>query len=158
MTPSVVHDLILNPLFSVLPAKMTTDNARAMLLAIGLQESRFQHRKQVNGPAMGFWQFEFAGIDGVLTHHASQEYAEALLGMLVIDNQHPIIYRAVQYNDLLAAGLARLLLWTLPNALPERDNAQDAWDQYLEAWRPGRPHEETWETCWNEAWGAIDRA
>jgi hypothetical protein len=158
MSPSVIHDLILNPLFSVLPATMTTDSARAMLLAIGLQESKFKYRRQVRGPAMGFWQFETAGIIGVMTHHASVEYAESLLGMLVIENQDAVIYRAVQYNDLLAAGLARLLLWTLPHALPERGDAQGAWEQYLEAWRPGRPHKETWETNWNEAWGAIDRA
>ena len=28
-----------------------------MLLAIGLQESRFVHRRQIGGPACGFWQF-----------------------------------------------------------------------------------------------------
>jgi hypothetical protein len=129
-----------------------------MLLAIGLQESNFKYRKQVGGPALGFWQFEAVGIEGVLTHHASQDYATSLLGMLVVTDEDPIIYQAVQYNDLLAAGLARLLLWTLPQALPERDDTQEAWDQYIQAWRPGRPHRDTWDLNWNEAWGAIDRA
>lgn len=158
MTPSVVYDLILQPLFSVLPDKMNSVEAKAMLLAIGMQESRFKARKQHNGPAMGFWQFESAGILGVMHHHATQEYAEALLGLLVIADQDAVVYRAMQYNDFIAAGFARLLLWALPHSLPTRDEPEKGWEQYLQAWRPGRPHKETWEMCWSEAWGAIDRA
>lgn len=158
MTPSIMHDLVLGPLFSVLPDKMCSTEAKAMMLAIGMQESRFKHRRQIGGPAIGFWQFEAAGIQGVLTHHASQEYADSLLALLNITNHEPIVYRAIQYNDLLAAGFARLLLWTLPSALSKRDEPQKGWQQYLQAWRPGKPHEETWAMCWDEAWGAIDRA
>ena len=62
-----------------LPAKMDTAQARVMLYAIGLQESRFTHRYQVlntpgaKGPARGFWQFEKGGgCKGVVNHDASK--------------------------------------------------------------------------------------
>jgi len=43
------------PALAILPAKMDTPQARVMLLAIGLQESEFAHRRQMgNGPARGF--------------------------------------------------------------------------------------------------------
>ena len=40
--------------FSLLPPNMDSREARVMLLAIGMQESRFKHRKQIGGPAKGF--------------------------------------------------------------------------------------------------------
>ena len=48
---------ILDPAAKLLPG-MDSAKARVMLLAIGLQESRFEHRRQIGGPARGFWQFE----------------------------------------------------------------------------------------------------
>ena len=47
-----------------------------MLLAIGLQESRLTHRRQIGGPARGLWQFERGGgVAGVLRHAASRDHA-----------------------------------------------------------------------------------
>lgn len=37
----------------------------------------------------------------------------------------------------LAAGLARLLLYTDPARLPELGKESEAWDLYLRTWRPG---------------------
>ena len=48
---------IIEPTLRILPPMMTSDAAKAMLLAIGMQESRLTHRKQIGGPAMGLWQF-----------------------------------------------------------------------------------------------------
>ncbi len=57
-----------------------TPEGRLMLLAIGLQESRFEHRRQLgNGPARGFWQFEAGGgVKGVMTHLASRDDARRI--------------------------------------------------------------------------------
>ena len=52
---------IIDPALRILPPMMTSDAAKAMLLAIGMQESRLTHRKQIVGPAMGLWQFERGG-------------------------------------------------------------------------------------------------
>jgi hypothetical protein len=65
------------------PAMMKSPRAWAMLLAIGLQESKFLHRRQVVdakkhtfGPARGFWQFERGGgTAGVLQHTKTSDLA-----------------------------------------------------------------------------------
>ena len=42
-----VRQTILPAVLGMLPAKMDSPEARAMLLTIGLQESRFEHRVQI---------------------------------------------------------------------------------------------------------------
>lgn len=55
---------------------MDSAAARCQMLAIGLQESRLQHRRQNGGPARGFWQFEKGGgVKGILFHETAQERA-----------------------------------------------------------------------------------
>ncbi len=136
----------------LLPGKMNTPEARAMLFAIGMQESRFEHRLQVGGPARGFWQFERGGISGVLGHHASMGFITAVCGALVIPSNEFSCYEAVAYNDPLACCFARLLLYTLPEGLPAMNEQAKGWQQYLAAWRPGKPREETWKSYFNTAW------
>lgn len=132
---------------SLLPLKMDTPPARVMLLAIGLQESRFMHRKQIGGPARGFWQFEGGGVNGVARHDASKTHLGAVCQMLRYKT--PEVFGAIADNDILACAVARLLLWTHPDRLPT--NADDAWTYYLGLWRPGRPHRNTWDAFYAEA-------
>lgn len=54
----------IEPAFALLPAKIDSSAARCQILAIGLHESRFLHRRQIGGPARGLQQFEQGG--GVL--------------------------------------------------------------------------------------------
>lgn len=139
--------------FSLLPTKMDTPEARAMLLAIGLQESRFEHRVQVGGPAHGFWQFELGGgVRGVLNHPASKSAIVSILMTFDYDWMPDTSYDAIVHNDVLAVCYARLLLWTLPQSLPKRGEIQEGWNQYIAAWRPGRPHRETWDAFYIAAW------
>lgn len=137
---------------SLLPARMDSPAARAMLTAIALQESRFTHRRQIQGPARGFWQFEPAGVHGVLHHGASRPHLMPVLAALGYPPEVTAIYAALEHNDVLAACVARLLLWTHPQPLPLPGEAQRAWDYYLELWRPGRPHRHTWDAFYIEAW------
>lgn len=128
-----------------------------MLVAIALQESRAAHRKQIGGPARSYWQFETIGVAGVLEHPSTRFEAELFLGQLDYSPASIAakVYLAIEHNDVLAAGLARLLLWTLPKPLPERHDAPEGWAQYLAAWRPGKPHPETWGANWAEAWQLV---
>src|SRR5690606_35531315 len=69
MDLDVVVEQAIWPAYALLPSRMDSDRATVMLLAIGLQESRFEHRRQIKGPARGFWQFERGGgVRGVMTH------------------------------------------------------------------------------------------
>ncbi len=141
---------------SLLPARMDSDEAKAMLIAIALQESRFEHRAQVKGPARGFWQFEMGGgVRGVLNNKVSQPHIRKVLDVLCYDYLPDTSYEAIKNNDVLACAYARLLLWTLADALPGRDEAEEAWEQYTSAWRPGKPHRETWDQFFLTAWQTV---
>lgn len=156
MTPEDVLTYAIEPALTLLPGSMTSRPAKAMLLAIGLQESRFEHRRQQpQGPARGWWQFERAGVRAVFSHRASGDMADAVATRIGYDrasNDSNAIYLAIQHNDVLAAVFARLLLWTVPWVLPTEGQEELAWTQYTQAWRPGRPHRETWGALYRQAW------
>lgn len=148
---------------AILPSSMDSIEARAHMLAIGLQEGdQLKARRQYNGPAKGFWQFEqTGGVRGVLTHPKTRSHALTVLELLRYDATLPpealerTVYLAIEHNDLLAAVFARLNLWWLPGPLARRDEPGKAWEQYLAAWRPGKPHEPTWAANHQKAWQIL---
>lgn len=146
-----VRDHVIPAAMSLLPERMDTPPARVMLLAIGLQESRFLHRKQINGPARGFFQFEMGGVSGVARHHASKDHLRGVCDALHYDVGE--VYGPIADNDTLACAVARLLLWTHPKALPV--NAADGWAYYIELWRPGKPKIHTWAGFYEQARSII---
>lgn len=143
----------------LLPHAMSSSRARVMLYAIGLQESRFEHRRQLvgnpprpAGPAKGFWQFERrGGCMGVIHHPASRYWMHRVCVMQDVPLQANALWNAIETNDLLAAAAARLLLFTDPRQLPELDDPRGAWNLYVRTWRPGRPHRRTWDDFHKEA-------
>lgn len=132
------------PALAWLPVNMTSPEAVVMLVAIGIQESNFFDRRQTNGPARGFWQFEEAGVKGVLNHRSSASHAKRLCEVRQVAPDARSVHKRLEFDDVLAAGFARLLLWTDPQALPKVDKRDDAWRLYLRTWRPGRPRPEHW--------------
>lgn len=139
-----------------LPAGLDSPEARVMLLAIGLQESRFAHRLQVGGPARGFWQFERGGgIKGVLTHSTSKARAIAFCMAAGVAPTIDAAYQAVAEDDVLACQFARLLLLTDPQPLPALGEQMEAWGYYLRNWRPGKPHPKTWSALYQQALKAV---
>lgn len=160
-----LHARIVPAAYDVLPPAMQSDRATAMLLAIALQESKCVHRYQLPrqpggkpGPARGFWQFEAGGaVKGVLTHPKTQPYARSAMVALCYSRSLTVneIHALLEHNDVLAAVFARLNLWWLAGALPGRENPQEGWRQYLEAWRPGEPHPETWDGYFTRAWTLV---
>jgi len=150
------YRFILPAAFSLLPTSMRGEKAEALVLAIGLQESKFLYRRQIGGPARGFWQFEETGVRGVLRHALTDVEAAAALTQLCYRGPSLFsVHDAIGHNDVLACAFARLLLWTLPDALPNRDELDRAWTQYLAAWRPGKPHPETWKANYERAWALV---
>lgn len=143
----------INPALGMLPVKMDTDAARVMLLAIGLQESRLQYRYQkttdpyTKGPARGLWQFERGGgVVGVMSHRNTSKLAEDVCKVRGVPFDSPLVHARLEFDDILAAVFARLLLWCDPKPLPGVDASVDsAWDCYLRCWRPGKPRRETWD-------------
>ena len=155
---------------SLLPPEMDTPAARAMLIAIGLQESKFLARRQIldsgrPGPAAGFWQFERGGaVVGVLEHPSTREHALRVLRELRyvkgalpgrVTTSTAIVHATLEDNDILACAFARLNLWWFPSRLPHQGAAADGWRQYLATWQPGKPHKATWAAYFAEAWDRV---
>ena len=148
---STVIKAIIDPGLAQLPMSMDSTKARVMLLTIGLQESKFQHRAQVlngggKGPACGFWQFERGGgVKGVMSHHATTGHAHRLCAERGVDWDSTAIWARLETDDLLACGFGRLLLYSDPKPLPALDDVDGAWELYAKrTWRPGQPHLKTW--------------
>lgn len=162
MLGDVVRTAI-DPAMALLPRQMDGPEARVMLLAIGLQESRFEVRRQFgDGPARGWWQFERGtqasrgGVWGVVLHPTSRYWLASLCAARDVPFKAAEIWARLEHDDVLAAGVARLLLFTDPKRLPAADDAEGAWQLYARrTWRPGRPHRETWDTFHALARGAV---
>lgn len=157
MTLSEIIAKAINPAHELLPAKMDSVQARVMMLTTGLQESRFEHRRQMgNGPARSFWQFERGGgVKGVMTHAASRDHMQALCVTRRVPFTAQAIWEAIEFDDVLAAGATRLLYWTDPGKLPAVTDAAASWALYLRTWRPGKPHPETWPAYHRTARSAL---
>ena len=149
---------------SLLPSGMDSPEARVMLIAIGLQESRFKYRRQLVGnpakpigPAKSFWQAEQGGgmIHGVRRHVATSRDAATLIAARGVQPNDRAAWESVENDDVLAAGLARLLLWSDPHRLPKLGDVEGAWKLYLRTWRPGKPHRSTWDALYAEALRAV---
>ncbi|WP_288080308.1 hypothetical protein [Pseudomonas sp.] len=141
------------PALALLPAKMSGRRAEQMLLTIGLQESRFEHRRQLgNGPARGLWQFERGGgVRGVLEFPSTKALARSVCEARGVAPAVDAVHAALERDDVLAAAFGRLLLWTDPAPLPALGEPQQAWDLYVRTWRPGKPHRHTWDDFYAQA-------
>ena len=156
MHPRDALDSIIRPTYAdVLPGRFVSDAANVMLLAIGLQESRLEFRRQFKGPARGLWQFERGGVQGVLQHNATRRYAMAVCVLRGVPYVAADVYAKLEHDDLLACAFARLLLFSDPRPLPPIGDADEAWDYYVRNWRPGKPHPITWAAFYRQAVDAV---
>lgn len=153
---------------SLLPRHCDSPAARAMLIAIALQESRLAVRWQVlqgggKGPARGLLQFEQGtrasrgGVWGVYLHKTSASLLAPVCHARGVALEPGAIWRALETDDVLAVAVARLLLLTDPYPLPQRGEYDAAWRLYADrTWQPGRPHRQTWDAYYDRAWSEVD--
>jgi hypothetical protein len=146
------------PALALLGGRADTPEARVMLLASGMQESGMQYRRQLgDGPARSLWQFELGtrksrgGVTGVFMHSASSEPLRLLCRERGCEFDPRSIWQTIEQDDVLAAGLARLLLLTDAKPLPKVGDADGGWACYLRNWRPGKPRPSTWTKCYAAA-------
>jgi len=138
-----------------------SDAADIMLVAIAGQEADWRHRYQVlssgnKGPARGLWQFERGGgVHGVLRHARTAQKARDLCAVRGVVPEDRPVWEALEHDDRLAIGFARLLLWSDPRPLPT--NEADAWDTYIHNWRPGKPHRNRWGGNYGPAVRAVEQ-
>lgn len=151
-----IAHIVIPGAYALLPEKMNSPAATAMLLAIGLQESRFVYRNQARGPAGGFWQFEDIAVKSVVESSHTKDAIAIVLATMGYQVSIPMIQDALSNNDILACVYARLLLWAHPGPLPLRTDVNPAWAYYLACWRPGRPFSGTWAGFYKQAWDITE--
>jgi hypothetical protein len=156
----------IDPALRLLPLRMDSPEARVQMLTTGLQESQFRDRRQLipvkrdgrtqlvpEGPATSFWQGERGGglVHGVRVHPATKRYAAHLYALRGVAPRDVAIWKAIEHDDVLAAGLARLLLFSDPYKLPALGHTQAAWELYYRTWKPGKPRRDTWDGYYQRA-------
>lgn len=156
----MIDDQVLDKIdagLALLPHSLSSPQARVMLYAIGLQESRMTYRRQIVngkpiGPAKGLWQFERGGgCKGVVEHPASRYWMHKVCERQGVPFNATEVWNQLEHDDAFAAVAARLLLFTDPRKLPELDDTNGAWNLYIRTWRPGKPHRKTWDAFHEEA-------
>ncbi|MEQ0776189.1 hypothetical protein ABLT15_28180 [Paraburkholderia tropica] len=163
MTLADVITNALDPALALLPDAMDSAPARVMLLSIGLQESRFQYRQQIGGPARGFWQFEQGnaktrgGVWGIYLHDSTRYWLNEVCAAVRVPFDPVSIYGVLAQNDVLACALARLALFADPRKLPDVADTDGAWALYQRVWNPGRPRPDSWAALHQQAVEAIQQ-
>jgi|JI10StandDraft_1071094.scaffolds.fasta_scaffold227039_5 hypothetical protein len=162
MTPEIFFPRIVEPTLQYMAGSPSiaipvTDAARVLTMTIAGQESAWSARRQICGPARGFWQFEFGGgVDDVFRATSRQMYA--ICTSLDIPYDRNVVFEAMVWNDTLSCAMARLLLWIDPKPLPAVGDKEGAWQYYLRCWRPGAPHRSTWDGRYDQSLAAIGKA
>ena len=142
--------------FSLLPSKMDTPEARALVLAICAEESALKHRRQIRGPALGIAQFERIAVTDALQHPMKRPHLLSALAEQIYTGISDIdLHSIIEHNDTLALVLARLNLWPDPRPLPTESQADAAYAYYLRVWRPGKTSPASWQANWLSAWSAA---
>lgn len=165
MRPRLLYECAIAPALTLLP-QMRSERAEVQLLATSLLESDYlrARRQYEGGPARGFWQFEKVAVRHVLQHPASQRHIAMLCRELCVDMDVESIHEAIEYQDILAAGVARLNYWTDRRPLAPIDDADTGWTLYVTIWRPGKPAggwkkgmatPDKWYKCWRDAIATI---
>ena len=167
MTPELLLKTAIIPALSLLDPKLDAPAARAMLIAIALQESGLRARRQMldagkpwwesrPGAANGLWMFERdGGVRGVMRHPAASAIVLPVVDALLYPRDPYAVHEALIHNDVLACVLARALLYSVPDALPGPNDPEKGWVQYVSVWRPGKPHVEPWANNYRTAWATV---
>lgn len=159
MTPELFFPRIVEPTLQWMSASPSihipvTDIARILTMTIAGQESNWQYRRQINGPARSYWQFEKGGGAAGLFNVLPAQL-EAVCRAFDIPYDLSTVFEAMAWNDTLGCAMARLLLWDDPNPLPAVGDKEAGWQYYLRNWRPGAPHRESWDGLYDKAVAAI---
>lgn len=165
MTPALFLRLAVDPALSLLPGSARTDEARAFLIAIALQETLLRKRRQAaDGPAHSYFQFELGTVELIWKHATTTKAAREICRTLDIAETPLGVFVAMEFHDILACYYARLLLLTVPRELPARRDVEEGWSQYVWTWRPGavaKSQESAaraqmrWPSNYQDAWYAV---
>lgn len=128
--------------------------AQVLLIAIAGQETAWEARTQLYGPARGFFQAEFGGHVARVFDHASGRMKD-ICQELVVPFSRSDVYQTIAWNDVLACAIARIALLLDREPLPQLGEIDEAWAYYLRVWAPGKPDRSRWGTVYPLALNAA---
>ena len=150
-----ILDEIIEPGLALLPPALVSDEAAVLLLATGLQESRFVYRRELGGQGLGFWRLSGSMMTQVLQHPQTARLAQRLCEAAGIECRARTLHAALEFNDGLAAAFARLLLLSAGQGLPPCGRPEQAWLLYLRLWQPQHPSHLSWAPLYRHACHAV---
>lgn len=167
LTPYQFLTAEVRPALARMEPKFQGSAAECMLTAIPTQESDFRSLYQIgkdgraiHNLARGFYQFEMTGVRAVIRHPSCRWLAPFLVKNGFLTPTPEVIHFALPGSSSLQVWLARANLWWYPHSLVEPvldfEHEEAAWQQYLEIWRPGKPHRELWGRAWKLAVEAVN--
>jgi len=109
---------------------------------MGLQKSILSARFQAapassalrKGAGRGLWQMRIDDVSRLLTTNSTKERSEAISNKYVGAVHPHAVWATLEYNDVLAALFARLMLWPDPAALPAPAAANERAALLRELW------------------------
>lgn len=134
--------------------QLNSIDAGRMILASAIQESGLEHRHQIGGPAHGLAQEEPIGAAEALRID-NEVLNTRFLEALGLPQDRDKLHRALEWSEWGMVVSARLKLWPLPDRLPRQHEQDEAWKQYIAAWKPGKPWPHKWEHSWITACQAV---
>lgn len=141
-----------------LPARFGSTAALHLLTAITGQEADLRYRWQIvdwnhperMGPARGLWHFELGtrvsrgGVWGVYLHPVSAPWLRTICKRAGVPFEPRAIWQHLPDSDAFACAVARLLLLTDPQPLPNIGEMWAGYNYYDRNWRPGDKRPEDW--------------
>lgn len=133
-----IRDLIVRPTLKHLG--MHSEASERLVWITGIAESRYLYVKQVRGPALSWWQIEPKTSDWLWFDYL-QRRSDLKDRVEDFAAPHPITGQ-LTWNAALACALCRVRYWTVPEKLPDAEDA-DGMGAY-------------WKDHYNSAGGAGD--
>lgn len=170
MQPELLLRDAIRPAHDALTALTGTDmggrRAEVMSLAVAFQETNVDERIQIGDDgkplprvARSWWQFErMGGVAELIAHRRAGPLLKVICDRLDIPFDRDTLHEAMAWNDLLAAVMARLLLWVDPDAIPDEHDTASSYAYYDRRWRPGAKRPEDWPKSVAKAVAVVDRA
>ena len=141
ISPETVLREILPAAMAYLPPPMRSPEADLELLAMSMQESGLNDRRQGTtakpGPARGLLQFELGGVRGVMENDATRELLRTVCVAMKVPYDARAMHLRCEEDDVFCFVLGRLNLWTDPWPLPAIGDWAEAFACYVRVWRPG---------------------
>lgn len=125
-----LHKLVVRPALELMGDKYCGINAERLLLGTAITESGLRHLKQINGPAMGFYQIEPGTANDIWENHIL--YRDDLADRVRwACGELPDRASQLATNLVYATMIARLKYWMAPEPMPSTlDGFAQYWKRY----------------------------